>query len=37
MEGAMKPIIYWLRRDLRLTDNPALDWAVDAERPVLPV
>lgn len=33
----MKPIILWLRRDLRLTDNPALDWAAQQGRPVVPV
>ncbi|SDZ32672.1 deoxyribodipyrimidine photo-lyase [Jannaschia faecimaris] len=33
----MKPIILWLRRDLRLTDNPALDWAAQTGRPVIPV
>ncbi|WP_179379885.1 cryptochrome/photolyase family protein [Jannaschia marina] len=33
----MKPIILWLRRDLRLSDNPALDWAVGQGRPVIPV
>lgn len=33
----MKPVIYWMRRDLRLTDNPALDWAVKSGRPVVPV
>lgn len=33
----MKPVIYWMRRDLRLTDNPALHWAVESGRPVIPV
>jgi deoxyribodipyrimidine photo-lyase len=32
----MKPIIYWMRRDLRLADNPALTWAADQGRPVIP-
>ncbi|MEM7709350.1 MAG: deoxyribodipyrimidine photo-lyase [Pseudomonadota bacterium] len=31
------PILLWLRRDLRLTDNPALVWAANQGRPVIPV
>ncbi|MFN4092532.1 MAG: cryptochrome/photolyase family protein [Brevundimonas sp.] len=31
------PVILWFRRDLRLADNPALNRAVEAGRPVLPV
>ncbi|MEJ6708853.1 MAG: deoxyribodipyrimidine photo-lyase, partial [Amylibacter sp.] len=31
------PIILWVRRDLRLADNPALDHAVATGRPVIPV
>jgi len=31
------PIIVWFRRDLRLTDNPALSAAADTGRPILPV
>ena len=31
------PIIYWVRRDLRLNDNPALRAAAEQGRPVLPV
>ncbi|MEL7337367.1 MAG: deoxyribodipyrimidine photo-lyase, partial [Planctomycetota bacterium] len=31
------PIIVWFRRDLRLTDNPALSGAADTGRPILPV
>lgn len=31
------PIIYWVRRDLRLSDNPALRAAAEQGRPVLPV
>ncbi len=27
----------WFRRDLRLTDNPALAWAARTQRPVVPV
>ena len=33
----MAPILYWMRRDLRLTDNPTLDWAAASGRPVIPV
>lgn len=33
----MKPIIYWVRRDLRLYDNPALHWALGTGRQVVPV
>lgn len=33
----MTPVIYWVRRDLRLTDNPALRAAVATGRPVIPV
>jgi deoxyribodipyrimidine photo-lyase len=32
-----KPVILWFRRDLRLADNPAVDAAARAERPVIPV
>lgn len=31
------PIIWWVRRDLRLADNPALEHAVATGRPVIPV
>jgi len=31
------PAIVWFRRDLRLTDNPALHTAVQSGRPVIPV
>jgi deoxyribodipyrimidine photo-lyase len=31
------PILLWLRRDLRLADNPALSEAAQAGRPVIPV
>ncbi|MEM7489177.1 MAG: deoxyribodipyrimidine photo-lyase [Pseudomonadota bacterium] len=31
------PILLWLRRDLRLTDNPAMAWAAAQDRPVVPV
>ncbi|MDZ7709351.1 MAG: deoxyribodipyrimidine photo-lyase [Roseovarius sp.] len=32
-----KPVIVWLRRDLRLSDNPALSAACDGGAPVVPV
>lgn len=32
-----RPVILWFRRDLRLTDNPALTAAVATGRPILPV
>ncbi|OSP55631.1 deoxyribodipyrimidine photo-lyase [Pseudoruegeria sp. SK021] len=31
------PVIWWVRRDLRLADNPALTAAVATGRPVIPV
>ncbi|MDA7965270.1 deoxyribodipyrimidine photo-lyase [Ruegeria sp.] len=37
MADGLPPIILWFRRDLRLADHPALDAAVRAGRPVLPV
>ena len=30
------PVILWFRRDLRLADNPALDWALASGRTVIP-
>lgn len=33
----MAPALYWIRRDLRLTDNPALSAAAQDGRPVIPV
>lgn len=33
----MQPIIVWLRRDLRLADQPALIAAVEAGAPIIPV
>ena len=33
----MSPVILWFRRDLRLHDNPALQAAAEAGRPVVPV
>ncbi len=32
-----KPIIWWVRRDLRLADNPVLDHIIQTGRPVVPV
>ena len=32
-----QPIIYWIRRDLRLHDNPALHYAVQSGRSVIPL
>lgn len=34
---ALRPVILWFRRDLRLSDNPALAAAVATGRPILPV
>jgi len=36
-EGSMKINVFWFRRDLRLHDNTALDKALSAGLPVLPV
>ncbi len=33
----MSPILVWFRRDLRLTDHPALSAAAETGRPVIPV
>lgn len=33
----VKPIIYWLRQDLRLHDNPALVTAAEDSRPIIPL
>ena len=30
------PVLMWFRRDLRLADNPALAWAAETGRPVIP-
>ena len=32
-----KPIIYWIRRDFRIDNNPALKFAIDTEQPIIPV
>ncbi|MCB1400674.1 MAG: deoxyribodipyrimidine photo-lyase [Rhodobacteraceae bacterium] len=34
---AERPILLWLRRDLRLHDHPAMDFAAGSGRPVIPV
>ena len=33
----MRPVILWFRRDLRLSDNPALSAALKSGRPILPI
>jgi deoxyribodipyrimidine photo-lyase len=33
----MRPILFWFRRNLRLTDNDALIAAADSDRPIIPV
>ncbi len=33
----VKPIIWWVRKDLRLTDNPVLQGIAAAGRPIVPV
>lgn len=35
--GDTSPILMWFRRDLRLSDNPALHAAAETGRPVIPV
>ncbi len=37
MPDNRSPVILWFRRDLRLSDHPALDAAVRSGRPVIPV
>lgn len=37
MTDKMSPVIWWVRRDLRLADNPVLDRAAGSGRPVIPV
>ncbi|WP_420584179.1 cryptochrome/photolyase family protein [Ruegeria sp.] len=37
MESTQSPIIMWFRRDLRLSDHPALSAAARTGRPILPV
>ena len=32
-----KPIIYWIRRDFRIDNNPALKFAIDTEQSIIPV
>ena len=33
----MEPVLLWLRRDLRIGDNPALAAAIKTRRPIIPV
>ncbi|MGJ8611659.1 MAG: cryptochrome/photolyase family protein [Octadecabacter sp.] len=33
----MKPVIYWVRRDFRLSDNAALSAACESGRPIIPL
>ncbi len=37
MAKVAAPILVWFRRDLRLADNPALTFAAETGRPILPV
>jgi len=37
MENEQPPIILWFRRDLRLSDHPALHAAIQTGRPIIPV
>ena len=37
MTDSVPPVLVWLRRDLRLADNPALTSAILTGRPVIPV
>jgi len=30
-----QPVVFWFRRDLRLTDNPGLRWAIETGQPVI--
>ena len=32
-----KPLIYWIRRDFRIQNNPALKYAIDTNQPIIPV
>ena len=35
--SALKPLIFWFRRDLRLHDHPGLAAAVATGRPIVPL
>jgi len=37
MADKRAPVILWFRRDLRLSDNPALQWALASGRAIVPV
>ena len=32
-----RPIIYWIRRDFRLDNNPVLKFVIDSKQPAIPV
>ena len=32
-----KPLIYWIRRDFRIQNNPALKYAIETNQPIIPV
>lgn len=36
-DPAARPVVVWLRRDLRLSDNPALARAAESAQPVIPL
>jgi deoxyribodipyrimidine photo-lyase len=36
-EMSKPPIIVWFRKDLRLADNPAFDFALSTGQPIIPV
>jgi len=35
--GEQSPVIWWVRRELRLADNPVLQDCLESERPIIPV
>lgn len=35
MPTSSKPLLIWFRNDLRLSDNPALDWAIQTGKPIV--
>ena len=34
---SQSPIILWFRQDLRIDDNPALEWALESHKPIIPI
>ena len=32
-----KPLIYWIRRDFRIQNNPALKYAIETNQPIIPI